>query len=326
MEIPPAYVLTQEMVSFISQIEAKKALLENINIPLQLINKFQINSLLKSSLYSAKIEGNKLKESDFNGRVKSNSDIKERIEVENIITALNYLRNKKVSIIDLNSILDLHKIIMKNILDDAGIIRTVPSAIFNQAGFPVYIPPAPSQISDLLNKLIEYINTITNENILIKAALSHMIFEKIHPFLDGNGRMGRLLYQLVLIKNNYHFNWLLSTEEDINEKKEEYYLYLDKDDATSFIEFSLDVLLLNINKTVDLIVGQKVDNKETLLLPRRKEILDLIRDHKLMSHDQIKRRFLKVSPRMIRYDLKKLEEKGFIVKIGSTRGALYSIK
>jgi len=65
---------------------------------------------------------------------------------------------------------------------------------------------------------------------------------------------------------------------------------------------------------------------DDLLLPRRKEILDLIRDHQVMSQDSIRRRFTKVTARMIRYDLKKLEEQGFIIKLGTTRGAVYKIK
>jgi len=326
MEIPPKYTLTQEMVSLISRIEAKKAVLENSSISSQILSRFQRQSLLKSSLYSAKIEGNPLKEKDLENLSKFDKNLRERLEIENIISALNFLKGQKDKKIDRNFISGLHGIVMKNISADAGRLRKDPSAIFNQAGFPVYIPPLPSQVSGLLEELVAYVNNSTNENILIKAALSHMVFEKIHPFLDGNGRVGRLLYQSILIKNNYHFNWLLSVEEEINDKKEEYYAYLDKNDATSFIEFSLEVLLVSVEKIFALLNEEKEDDKELLLLPRRKEILDLIRDHKFMSLDALRRRFSKVSPRMIRYDLKKLEEEGFIIKIGSTRGAVYKVK
>jgi len=326
MEIPPKYILTQEMVSLISQIEAKKAILENTNFSLQVVSKFQRQSLLKSSLYSAKIEGNTFKEKDLDNLGKFDKNLRERLEIENIISALNFLKGQKNKIIDVSFVLSLHEIVMKNISIDAGRLRVDPSAIFNQAGFPVYIPPLPSQISGFLEELITYINSSTNENILIKASLAHMVFEKIHPFLDGNGRVGRLLYQSILIKNNYHFNWLLTVEEEINDKKEEYYVYLDKNDATSFIEFSLEVLLTSVEKIFALLSEEKENDEELLLLPRRKEILDLIRDHKIMSLDQLRRRFLKISPRMIRYDLKKLEEEGYISKIGSTRGVVYRVK
>ncbi|PIR79853.1 MAG: hypothetical protein COU25_03195 [Candidatus Levybacteria bacterium CG10_big_fil_rev_8_21_14_0_10_35_13] len=326
MEILPKYTLTQEMVSLISRIEAKKAILENANISSQIISRFQRQSLLKSSLYSAKIEGNPLKEKDLENLSKFDKNLRERLEIENIISALKFLKRQKDKTIDKNFIPGLHEIVMKNISIDAGRLRVDPNAIFNQAGFSVYIPPLPSQVSGLLEELVAYVNNSTNENILIKAALAHMVFEKIHPFLDGNGRVGRLLYQSILIKNNYHFNWLLSVEEEINDKKEEYYAYLDKNDATSFIEFSLEVLLANVEKISALLNEEKEDDKELFLLPRRKEILDLIRDHKFMSLDVLRRRFSKVSPRMIRYDLKKLEEEGFIIKIGSTRGAVYKVK
>jgi Fic family protein len=224
----------------------------------------------------------------------------------------------------MNYLLDLHKIVMKGLTSDPGRTRKEASAIFNQSGFPVYVPPSPSEVDNLLGKLLDYVNNNVAENILIKAALAHIIFEKIHPFLDGNGRVGRLLYQILLSKGDYHFNWLLSLEEEINNKKEEYYLYLDKNDATSFIEFSLEVILISANKTIEKLSNKSV-NEETLL-PRRQEILNLIKDHKLMSLDSIRRRFLMVSPRMIRYDLKQLEKNGFIIKIGSTRGAMYKLK
>jgi Fic family protein len=324
MEIPPIYKKTQEMLGLIAQIEEKRIILSNIPVSSSLVNNLQRQSLLKSSLFSAKIEGNSLNLNDLDSLESLNPDLKDRLEIENIISAFNFVRENPGKTIDMNYLLDLHKIVMKGLTSDPGRTRKEASAIFNQSGFPVYVPPSPSEVDNLLGKLLDYVNNNVAENILIKAALAHIIFEKIHPFLDGNGRVGRLLYQILLSKGDYHFNWLLSLEEEINNKKEEYYLYLDKNDATSFIEFSLEVILISANKTIEKLSNKSV-NEETLL-PRRQEILNLIKDHKLMSLDSIRRRFLMVSPRMIRYDLKQLEKNGFIIKIGSTRGAMYKLK
>lgn len=325
MEIPFKYELTREMVDLISKIEIKKTILDNIQIPGSLVITLQRQSLLKSSLFSAKIEGNTLDIKDLRYSPKLNSDYKQRLEIENILLAFSFITKNKHKNIDTDYIQALHVIVMKGLSEDLGIVRKEVSAIFNESGFPVYIPPPPSELPDLLKKLTSYIAEKANENILIKASLLHMSFEKIHPFIDGNGRVGRLLLQAVLEKQGYGFNRLLSIEELLNSRKEEYYVYLDKNDATSFIEFMLEI----INDKAKMILDE-IDTKNKIpdnqLLPRRKEILDVIRDHEVMSLDSIRRRFLKVSPRMIRYDLKKLEEQGYIIKLGTTRGALYKIK
>ena len=325
MEIPLKYELTPVILNLVSKIEAKKELFSTVQISSKMIVNLKRQSLLKSSLFSAKIEGNRLDISDIDQLNRENPKLKDRIEVENILSALSYLDRSLKKNIDTNLINGLHKIVMKNLTEAPGVFRREPTAIFNQAGFAVYIPPPPSQIDNLIKQLINYINSPNNENPLIKASLSHISFEKIHPFLDGNGRVGRLLFTSIIQKNGYDFNGLFSIEEVLNERKEEYYAYLDKSDATSFIEFLLEILLIQIEKIFDKVYKKEL-NPEDLLLPRRKEILQIIKDHKIVSLDSLKRRFNNVSPRMIRFDLKKLEEAGFIIKLGTTRGAMYSPK
>ncbi len=324
MEIPLKYVLTQDVLRLIASIEVKRAALEKLQIPQDLIKSLQRKTLLKSSLFSAKIEGNSLEISDIDNLNRFNPEFRERVEIENILSGFSFIKVKKDSI-DMDFILDLHRIVMKSLTEALGVIRREPSAIYNQSGFPVYIPPPPSQIQELLLKLFAYINQKDSENILIKAFVSHISFEKIHPFLDGNGRVGRLLLQAILLKGGYSFNGLISIEEALNERKEEYYAYLNKSDATSFIEFMLELLEVQVQKALKEL-SVKEYKKEDLLLPKRKEILDIIRDHEVVSLDFISRRFYKVSDRMIRYDLKKLEEEGYIIKLGATRGARYRIK
>lgn len=323
MEIPLKYKLTNEILSLISQVEVQRTRLETIKVPEELIRNLQRKSILKSSLFSAKIEGNTLNLSDIDDLDKFDPNKRERIEIENILSGFSFIKAKQK--VDIDFILDLHKIVMKNLADSPGSFRKEPSAIFNQSGFAVYIPPPPSQITELTKRLISYIQKDTNENIFIKSIVSHMCFEKIHPFLDGNGRVGRLLIWAMFINANYSFNGLVSIEEALNERKEEYYAYLDKNDSTSFIEFMLEVILYQ-SKSVFNELENREFKKEDLLLPRRKEILEIIRDHQVVSLDFLKRRFLKVSERMIRFDLEHLEREGFVVKMGATRGARYKLK
>lgn len=98
--------------------------------------------------------------------------------------------------------------------ENLGSFRREASAIFNSAGIAVYIPPCPSQVIPLINKLLQFANSQQEQFIPIKATIIHYIFEKIHPFLDGNGRIGRLLIQAVLTKGGYSMKELLALEEE----------------------------------------------------------------------------------------------------------------
>ncbi len=133
--------------------------MENLPVSPLTINNLQRQSLLKSSLFSAKIEGNTLEENDLNHLNNLDSNLKERIEVENIVTAFNYVRKNSDKRINKSFLLDLHKIVMKGLTADSGKLRIEPSAIFNQSGFPVYMPPPPSEIDNLLTGFFDYINS-----------------------------------------------------------------------------------------------------------------------------------------------------------------------
>ncbi len=326
MAIPPSYTITNSMLTLFAKLEANKSVFQQSEIPLEIIENIQRQSLLNSSLFSAKIEGNNLTISQVQRLTQKDEKVKEKLEVSNIMHALRFTKTNVVKQIDRDTLLHVHTLVMNKLIEskNLGKLRKEPSAIFNSAGFPVYIPPPPSEVPVLFEQLVQFINDSEEKNVVIRAILSHIIFEKIHPFLDGNGRVGRLLFQWILAKENYHFNWLLSFEEVLNERKEEYYAYLDEQEATHFIEFTLEVLCISSDKILSQI-SKKEFNKEDVLLPRRKEILNIIRDHKMVSLDMIKRRFFKVPERTLRYDLKQLEKKGFVLKVGTTRGALYTV-
>src|SRR3990167_8628786 len=221
MKIPPIYKITPEILEVIAKIEANRIFLNSVSIPEQLKDKTQRVSLLKSSLYSAKIEGNPLSLNELD----TTSNRQKKKEVFNILSAIKYiekssLNNEKVTQKD---ILDLHKLVMNDLSPETGSVRTEMGAIFNQAGVAIYLSPPPSQINELLSKLLEYVNSGSEKFPLVTAFISHLVFEKIHPFIDGNGRVGRLLIFAVLQKKNWKFNLNIVLEEYLDEHKNAYY-------------------------------------------------------------------------------------------------------
>jgi len=144
--------------------------------------------------------------------------------------------------------------------------------------------------------------------------------------LDGNGRLGRLLAVFILKQGGFDFRGLLSLEEYLEKNRESYYRFLaiNKKDITDFVEFFLEAVANQAEKTIAGLKEINQEKEEDFLLPRRREILEIIRDHQIVSFDFIKRRFPKVAPSTLHYDLRKLIEEGFVKKLGSTRAVRYS--
>ncbi len=326
MLIPPKYVLTSTISHLLSSIEASKAVIDSISIPPEVETNIRRQSTLKSSLFSARIEGNNLTLDEL--PVKSSRDQK-RKEVFNILKALNLIYQRSARDLNLKDLLIFHQIVMDGLIDkgDLGKFRTESNAIFNSAGIAIYLPPRTSQIIPQLNKLINFINNSKEQFIPIKASLAHYIFEKIHPFLDGNGRVGRLLIQAVLIKGGYGMKGLTSVEEYLDSHRAEYYRSLEDTDrdVTDCLEFMLEALSQTTTEAKNLVLQKQKAEVEDFLLPRRAEILNIIKDHQIINFDILRRRFMSVNERTLRYDLKKLQDSGFIRKRGTTKGVYYEL-
>ena len=286
-------------------------------------------SLLKSSLFSARIEGNKLNYEGIRfGEERLKTSSLEKIEVFNIFKAFSWIySSRSPKRLTKNLILRLHKVVMKNLSSSpAGVFRKEPGAIFNQAGIAVYLAPSLLEIPFLMKELVKQ-TKCSKEPFPVKAAIFHFSFEKIHPFLDGNGRVGRLLAVFILKQGGFDFRGLLSLEEYLEKNRESYYelLAIGKKDITVFVEFFLEAVAQQGEKTIAGLKDIDQEGEEDSLLPRRREILEIIKDHQVVSFDFLRRRFSKVAQSTLHYDLRKLREEGFVRKLGSTRGVRYSV-
>lgn len=325
MKIPPPYIITDEILSLITKIEALRLHFSAANFSPKIIDKIKRINLLKSSLFSARIEGNPLELSDLESK---NPQEQRKKEIFNLVDGVGIIDSINAGEpLSKNLLLKLHSGVLKDISPDAGQIRTEVSAIFNQANVAVYLPPRPSQINLLLDQLFQYINSKAEKFPLITSFLSHLIFEKIHPFLDGNGRVGRLFVSAILKSKSWDFAFTVPFEEYLDNHKNEYYFHLDKglQETNKYLVFMLEAYLDQLEK-LKRQSEEETTKEQEFLSPRQEEIINIIKDHAVISFDTIRRRFLKVPERTLRYDLKKLVDKGLIEKSGQTRGRYYRIK
>lgn len=199
--------------------------------------------VLSLTYNSNRIEGSTLSEMDtaailFHNVTLKNKHLVEHLEAKNHQTALEFLfkRIKPQFQITRDFILDLHHILMNSIRDDAGCYRNHGVRIVG-ANVPTanYL-----KIPDLMDQLIVEMNT--NEPDVVKqVTVIHSLFEKIHPFSDGNGRIGRLIMAAMLLKKN------LPPAIVKQEKKRFYYKYLQlsqqKGEFAALEDFTCDSIL-----------------------------------------------------------------------------------
>lgn len=223
--------MTGQKIIPTKQLTAKKQILkkkskEHKNVISLILNNPDIRDtfLLKLTYNSNKIEGSTLTEPDtasilFDNVSLPNKSLAEQLEAKNHQTALNYLFEhiSKNGKLDEKLILKLHSILMNGIRPDAGMYRDHAVRILG-----VSLPVANYlKIPDLIPNIIKEINKKTEDIITLVASI-HSHFEQIHPFSDGNGRIGRILMCAMLLKAN------MTPAIIKQENKRLYYTYLYK--------------------------------------------------------------------------------------------------
>lgn len=246
-------------------------------------------------------------------------------EIGNLVRSIRFISSPSApKRLSLSFIKRLHAIVMNGLRGDAGYFRTEPSAVFTDGGVAIYVAPSPSELKPLLLELIDSAQRL-KESIPIVASIVHVWFEKIHPFLDGNGRVGRLLFSYLLHRGGYGMKDAIPFEEYIDQHREDYYDVLrpNRRDVTPAVEFLLEALATTAEQTIDELKRPLQEEDTSILFPRRQEILHIIRDHHDVSFDFLRRRFMNVPPSTLHFDLKQLLKDNFIRKIGKTRGTRY---
>ena len=316
MLLNQTFALTPKIQSLLNTLEGQKTAFNLIPVKPDIILNLRRKSLLNSALYSAAVEG-----------ITNNTDL-DKLAIQNLESTYTWLYGQKDHI-EINSDLIklLHAKSMHNLRADAGTFRTEQSAIFNYGGIAVYLTPPPREIKSLLKHWqLQRTDLPRQQAGLCQIIISHYQFEKIHPFIDGNGRVGRLILTQQLRELELDFGGLLILEEAINDTRDEYYYHLqgESKDVTGLIEYFLTLISNAATVALKKITEPPPKSLSLGLLPRREELLNIIQDHKVVSFDFLHRRFAGTPPSTLRFDLLSLKKAGYIQKLGNTRGALYS--
>ena len=155
-----------------------------------------------------------------------------------------YERLDELDPCSVDDLLTAHGIMTRELVDESGMFRTRPVGVVDQEGRVLHFGTLPQYVPDLVMELLDWVKN-SDVHMLIRSCVFHYEFELIHPFADGNGRVGRLWHTLLLSKWNPAFAWL-PVESIIHDRQEEYYAAInasnDAGESTVFIEFMLSAI------------------------------------------------------------------------------------
>lgn len=348
----PKYIITPLILSRIAETAEIKAAIERSRVlPL---NEAQLRrqAILRMAHTSTSIEGNKLAEFEV-GKVQEGKIVrasqKDILEVENYLNALKLLDDfsKTKNHLTTKEILTMHKIVIKGLVDDEKVGKFRPADVYvlddlggGKEMLRFKAPPAP-YVPKLIDDLLLWIKSTKEANIqpIIIAGIFHLEFVSIHPFTDGNGRVARLLTQLLLYRMNWDFRKILVLEDYYNRDRLAYYNaehfdegneYHQGRDFTHWLEYFSTGFLVEARKALEQIqsigFGKVSKKSEQIYLDRDEiQIMDFLITTGMMTSEDVVD-VLKVSKRTAQLKLKKLLDYGLIKRHGSTTATQYTLK
>lgn len=230
--------LSQKISRELGRISGSKK--ESVPVILRRINSF------KTIQASLAIEGNTLGIEQISAIFEGKRVVGPKRDIEEARNALEvYAKLANFNPLLIEDLLKAHSILMKDLINESGRFRSAGVGVFD-GSCVVHMAPPPKMVPELMEKLFAFINSHDDLPWLIKACIFHYELEFIHPFSDGNGRMGRLWQHLLLIKEDPIFEYV-PVETLVRENQKEYYDILGQCDkegtSNKFIVFSLEQIL-----------------------------------------------------------------------------------
>lgn len=175
-----------------------------------------------------------------------------------------YERLDELDPCSVDDLLTAHGIMTRGLVEESGMFRTRPVGVVDREGHILHFGTLPQYVPDLVMELLEW-TKCSDLHMLIRSCVFHYELELIHPFADGNGRVGRLWHTLLLSQWNPVFAWL-PVESIIHDRQQEYYDAInasnDACESTAFIEFMLSAIkasLMDAIRTSDEMSDEKTD-------------------------------------------------------------------
>lgn len=341
----PVYNITNKILNNISKIEASEEVIRHSPLLPLWEKQFKEDAIVRSAYHGTHIEGNKLHKEEAKDILLGKEiiarprDIQEVINYRKVIDFIDEEADKKVDKITESLIKKLHRIVVYKILpeDQAGEYRTKQVIIRNsQTGEVTFRPPPAIEVQFLMREFTYWLNRQEKDSIhpVLKAGIVHHELVRIHPFIDGNGRIARTMATLILLLGGYDIRRFFSLEEYYDRDALTYYTNLQKastGDLSSWLEYftlgasiefeRVKEKILKLSKDVKL--KNKMGGKQIYLTERQVKVIEYVQEVGYLQNQSFSTLFPDISEDSVLRDVQDLIKKGLIKKVGSTKAARY---
>ncbi len=344
----PKYSITNTILKHIGIIEASREVIAHAPLLPYYEKEFQKDAIVRAVHHGTHIEGNELNidqaEKVIEGQpvMARARDIQEVINYRRVMEYLGEMREEKLEeSINQAFILKLHRMTVEKILppEKCGVYRMTQVVVKNSlTGEVTFKPPIAVAVPMQVQELITFINKATPDDIhpVLKSGIVHYELARIHPFVDGNGRVSRALSTLILFHENYDIRKFFSLEEYFDHDAAEYYRALQSvgrndGDLSEWLEYFTQGLAIELSKikekiekiSVDVKLKEQQGGAPIMLTDRQLKIIEYIQKTGYLQNNGFKQLFPMVSEDTVLNELKYLIKNGLIKKSGSTKGAKY---
>ena len=319
----PPFTVSAKAINLIAQISSQ---LERYAIRMEQEDTLRLRraNRIKTIHSSLAIEGNTLSEGEVQAVLEGKkvvAPLKEIQEVKNAIKT--YELYPKLNPFSIQDLLLAHCTMMSGLVDEAGMFRKGGVGVFD-GDKPIHIAPPADRVRDLMSDLFGWLEN-ADDHLLIRSCVFHYEFEFIHPFADGNGRIGRLWQSLILGRLNPIFEHL-PVENMVYSNQQAYYHAINRSsdlgDSGPFIDFMLEEIL---NALVDHQGKSNADiADEKGLNYQQQRVLGYLRADRHTTAAKIAAD-LDMSSRQIERMLADMKAKGIIRRIGANRNGYWEI-
>lgn len=325
MSYEPPFKITSQIIDLISQISEAVGEINSLeNSPRHL--ELRKENRIKTIHSSLAIENNSLTLEQITAIIEGKRVLGSPNEIQEVKNALQaYELLLTLNPYEEKDLLKAHKLMMADLVERNGKYRKDGVGIFdgNQV---VHLAPPADRVPFLMSDLFEWLKN-SDVHPLIKSCVFHYEFEFIHPFQDGNGRMGRLWQTVILKEWKSVFAWL-PIETLIKENQVEYYNALNSSDSdansTNFTVFMLQTILRTIKEIIE--TEKKITLKITVkITANQKKILEAIKQNPFVTQEELSS-IVGIAKLNINKNMKKLQEQGIIERVGADKNGKWIVR